>query len=131
MQRIPDSHYDLFEKPAIGHLATLMPDGSPQVTPVWVDFDGEFVLVNTAVGRQKTRNIKRSPQVAIDILDPDDPFRWLAVRGEVVEITEAGANENRDKLSMRYMGRTRPLSPHPDDRRVILKIAPMRVTASG
>jgi PPOX class probable F420-dependent enzyme len=82
MQKIPESHRDLFRKRSFGHFATVMPNGSPQVTPVWVDYDGEYVLVNAATGRQKTRNIERNARVAIDILDPDNPYRWLQVRGQ-------------------------------------------------
>ena len=80
-ERIPEAFLDLFRKPILAHLATLMPDGSPQVTPVWIDYDGEHILVNTWPDRAKGRNMLTRPQVALDIVDPDDPFRYLAVRG--------------------------------------------------
>ncbi len=84
---IPESHLDLFKKKAFAHLATLMPKGQPQVTPVWVDYDGRHVLVNTAEGRQKDKNLQRDGRVALSILDPDNPYRYLEVRGRVAERT--------------------------------------------
>ena len=88
---IPSTFEDLFKKRAFGHLATLMPDGSPQVTPVWIDYDGQYVLVNTAADRQKDRNLQRDGRVAISITDPDNAYRYLEVRGKVVERTTQGA----------------------------------------
>ena len=102
--KIPEKYLDLFQKPTFAHLATLMPDGSPQVTPVWFDYDGEYVLVNSARGRQKDRNILRDAHVAIEISDPDDPYRFVQVRGVVAEITEQGAAEHIEKLSHKYIG---------------------------
>jgi PPOX class probable F420-dependent enzyme len=78
---IPDKFLDLFQKKAFASLATLMPDGSPQVTPVWVDFDGNHVIVNSARGRQKDKNMQRNAKVALSIIDPDNPYRYLEVRG--------------------------------------------------
>ena len=89
---IPDSHLDLFKKKAFANLATLMPDGQPQVTPVWVDFDGHHVVINTAQGRQKDKNLKRDGRVALSIMDPDNPYRYLEVRGRVTERTLNGAD---------------------------------------
>lgn len=131
MQKIPESHLDLFRKKSFGHFATVMPDGSPQVTPVWVDYDGEYVLVNTATGRQKTRNVERYARVAIDILDPDNPYRWLQVRGIVADMTTEGANDHIDSLSLRYKGQPKYQSHRPGEDRVIIKIAPEKVTARG
>jgi len=127
---IPNEFLDLFDKPSFGHLATLMPDGSPQVTPVWVDYDGRHVLVNSAAGRQKDLNMEHRRQVAIEISDPDNPNRYLAVRGAVVEITEEGADAHLDRLARRYLGRdTYPDSYRfPGEVRRIYKIAPARVT---
>ena len=86
--RIPHEFLDLFKKPSLSHLATLMPDGSPHVSPVWVDYDGQYILINTAKGRRKEMNMRERPQVALDIVDPENPFRFLSIRGRVVEITE-------------------------------------------
>ena len=99
-----EKYLDLFEKKAFAHLATLMKDGSPQVSPVWVDYDGTHLLVNTARGRTKYLNILRDPRVALSIQDPDEPFRKLLVRGRVVEQTEQGADEHIDQLARRYTG---------------------------
>src|SRR5829696_225377 len=102
---IPDKYMDLFEKPAFAHLATLMADGSPQVTPVWVDYDGKHVRINSAKGRVKDRNIRRDPRIALSIQDPANPYRYLEVRGRVVDITEEGANHHIDRLSQKYLGK--------------------------
>lgn len=127
---IPESHLDLFQKKAFAHLATLMPDGSPQVTPVWVDFDGGHVLVNSSRGRQKDRNMIARPRVALSIQDPEDPYRYLLVRGTVVEHTTEGAVDHIHALSMRYRGK-RYTSLKLGEIRVIYKIRPEHVTARG
>jgi len=121
---IPENYLDLFSKKAFAHLSTLMPDGSPQVTPVWVDYQDGFVLVNSARGRQKDRNMRRDPRVAIAILDPDNPYRYLQVRGRVVEITEVGADAHIDKLAFKYLGREKYPNRRPGEIRVIYKIQP-------
>src|SRR5262249_11557959 len=89
---LPDSHADLFKKKAFANLATLMPSGQPQVTPVWVDYDGQHVLINTAEGRQKDKNLTRDGRVALSIMDPDNPYRYLEIRGRVTERTRNGAD---------------------------------------
>lgn len=104
MAIIPEAFRDLLEKKAFAHLATLMPDGSPQVTPVWFDVEGDFIRVNSAVGRQKDRNIRRDPRVALSVTDPDNPERHLRLRGVVSEITEEGGDEHIDALSRKYTG---------------------------
>ena len=88
----------LLEAPNFANLATLMPDGSPQVTPVWVDFDGTHVLVNTAEGRQKPRNVRHDPRVAVSVFNHENPYSYAEVRGRVVEITAEGAEEHIDAL---------------------------------
>lgn len=131
---LPEAYMDLFERRSFGHLATVMADGSPHVTPVWVDSDGTHVLVNSARGRLKDRNIARRPEVAIDILDPDDPYRYLAVRGRVVEaIDDERADAHIDKLARRYLGvETYPgRNRAPGEVRVIYVIAPERVATFG
>lgn len=100
---IHQAFQDLFQKKAYGHLATLMPDGRPHVTPVWVDYDGRYLYVNSARGRQKDRNMERRRYVAVEITDPENPNRYVSVMGEVVEITEEGAEEHLDKLARRYL----------------------------
>src|ERR1044071_7841482 len=101
---IPEKYLDLFEKKAFANLATIMPDGTPQVTPVWIDFDGAHLLVNSARGRQKDKNMKPGAPVALSILDPDNPYRYLEVRGRVAEVTEEGAADHIDKMAKKYIG---------------------------
>jgi PPOX class probable F420-dependent enzyme len=108
-------------------LATLMPDGSPQVTPVWFNTDGEHILVNTAAGRVKDINMRARPSVAIVIQDPDDPYRYIQIRGHVAEITSSGADEHINVLSLKYDNE--PWTPQPEQQRVIFKILPVHVDA--
>ena len=129
--RIPDKFLDLFQKRAYAHLATLMPDGSPQITPVWVDFDGTHLVVNTARGRQKERNLQRDRRVAVEIQDPDNPYRYLLVRGRVAEITEKNADAHSDQLARRYMGVEKYPNRRPGEVRVLVKIKPEHIRASG
>ena len=128
---IPEKFRDLFDKKAFAHVATLMPDGTPQVTPVWVDYDGQYVIINSARGRQKDKNLKRSPAVALSIQDPDNPYRYLEVRGPVVEITEDGADEHIDKMAKKYMGVDRYPGRAPGEVRVLYKIEPQHTTSMG
>lgn len=128
---IPEKYLDLFEKQAFGNLATLMPDGSPQVTPVWVDYDGKHVLFNSAKGRVKDKNVRRDSRVAVSLQDPGNPYRYLEVRGKVIEITEKGADESINKLSQKYLGK--PVYPfrQPGEVRVLYKVQPEKVSTMG
>ena len=126
-QHIPENALDLFQKPILAHLATVMPDGTPQVTPVWVDFDGTSILVNTARGRQKELNMQKRPQVGLDIVDPANAWHWLSVRGTIAEITEEGALEHANKLTKKYTGKDTYQNLQPGEVRVICKITPERV----
>jgi len=130
-QSIPTNYLDLFQKKAFASLATSMADGTPQVTPVWVDFDGTHVLVNSARGRQKEKNMGRNSAVALVILDPDNPYRYLEIRGKVVEVTEQGADAHIDKMSKKYMGKDKYPYRRPGEVRLIFKIAPARTTQMG
>jgi PPOX class probable F420-dependent enzyme len=122
---------DLFGKVAFANLATVMPDGSPQVTPVWVDYDGVYVRVNSAKGRVKDKNMRRDKRVALSIQDPDNPYRYFAVRGEVAEITENGADAHIDALAKKYLSKERYPFRTPGEVRVIYKIRPDKVSTSG
>jgi len=128
---IPEQFKDLFTKVAFAHLATLMADGSPQVTPVWVDYDGAYVRVNSAKGRVKDKNMRRDRRVALSIQDPDNPYRYLAIQGDVVEITEEGADAHIDALAKKYLGKERYPFRSPGEVRVIYKIRPNKVSTSG
>jgi PPOX class probable F420-dependent enzyme len=130
-QEIPSAFRDLLAKKAFAHLVTLMKDGSPQVSPVWVDFDGRHVLVNTEKHRLKFRNATRDPRVALSIQDPENPYRYLEVRGRVVETTEKGAAEHIDRLAQRYMGVERYPNNQAGDVRVIVKIQPEHTHTMG
>jgi PPOX class probable F420-dependent enzyme len=117
----------MLEAPNIAHLATLMADGAPQVSPVWVDTDGRHVLVNTAAGRVKWRNVRRDPRVAIDVTERDNPYQMVTIRGRVIELREEGANAHIDKLAKKYTGRD-SYGVKPDERRVVLVIEPLAVS---
>ena len=117
----------LFREPNYGHMATLMPDGSPQVSPVWVDIDGDRILVNSAEGRVKPRNVRRDARVAISIYNQDNPYSSAFIRGRVVEITHEGADEHIDKLAKKYLGQDTYPYRQPGDQRVILVIEPEHV----
>lgn len=105
-------------------IATIMPDGSPQATAVWVDTDGEHVRFNTAEGRVKTKNLRRDPRVAVAILNADNPYEQVTIRGRVVEFVHEGAVEHIDSLARKYVGTEVFTERDPNDQRVIVKIAP-------
>ncbi len=127
-KKIPEKFTDLFEKKAFGSLATLMPDGSPQVTPVWVGYDGTHVLVDSAKGRVKDENMRNDSRVAIAIRDPDNPYRYLQVQGRVVEITQEGADELIDQFAQRYLGKEKYPFRQPGEVRVLYKILPEAIS---
>ncbi len=129
--QIPADFRDLFDKKAFGQLGTIMKDGTPQVTPVWCDFDGKYVRVNSALGRVKDKNIRRNPHVAITLQDPDNPYRYVSVKGTVEEITQDGADAHIDSLSKKYLGQDRYPGHKPEEIRVIYKIRPERVSTMG
>jgi PPOX class probable F420-dependent enzyme len=128
---IPEKYLDIFQKKSFAQLATLMPDGSPHVAPVWVDYDGKYIVINTAKGRVKDRNMRRDPRVGIDLLDPDNPYRHLSIRGRVAEITETGADDQIDKMTKKYMGQDRYPYRGNGEVRVIYKIEPQAVHSMG
>ncbi len=128
---IPAEFLDLFEKKAFAHLATVMPDGSPQVSPVWVMREGDYVIVNSARGRQKDRNMRRNAKVALSIHDPENPYRYLLVRGHVVEVAEEGADAVIDSLAKKYLGVDKYPYRRLGEVRVTYKIEPEHVTGSS
>jgi PPOX class probable F420-dependent enzyme len=121
----------LTQKKAFAHLATVMPDGSPQVTPVWFDYTGNKIRVNTARGRVKDRNMTKNAKVAISIIDPDNPYAHIAIRGKIVQITEDGADAHIDALTQTYMGQPKYPFRRPGEVRVIYEIEPVSVSAMG
>ena len=128
---IPDAYADIFKKTAFAHLATLMPNGQPQVTPVWIDYDGRHILFNTAEGRQKDKNLQRDKRVSLSMTDPDNPYRYLEVRGQVVERTKSGADQHIDKMAKKYLGKDKYPFRQAGEVRVIYKIDPQHVTKMG
>ncbi len=128
---IPEQFKDLFTKVAFAHLATLMADGSPQVTPVWCDFDGTHIRVNSAKGRVKDKNMRRNKRVALSIMDPANSYRHLDVQGEIIEITEQGADAHIDGLAKKYLDKDKYPFRAPGEVRVIYKILPSKVSTTG
>jgi PPOX class probable F420-dependent enzyme len=137
--QIPESHRDLLRQPINGVLTTMMPDGQPQMSMVWVDFDGERVLINTALERQKVKNMQANPKVNVLVIDPKDGSRYLEVRGEVAEITQVGAIAHADKQTQaysnnkkqRFYGDIYPQEQQERETRVIVKILPKKITANA
>lgn len=131
---IPDTHRDLLVEPVHGVLSTMTPDGQPQSSIVWVDYDGTYVLINTTLERQKGRNMLVNPKVALLVIDPLDGSRWIEVRGKVVEIQREGAEAHADTLTQRYTGKQRfygdiyPGEQRQKETRVIVKIEPSKVS---
>ncbi len=132
MVSIPDTHKDLVERPVVAALATLMPDNQPQVTPVWFSYEDGFILVNTARGRQKDENMADRPKVTLLIIDPDDDYRYLEIRGTVIEINEEEGLEHINKLAKRYKGRDEYFTSEDaraKEQRAVFKIKPEHINA--
>jgi PPOX class probable F420-dependent enzyme len=133
MSIVPDTFSDLLidETRALVYLATLMPDGSPQVTPIWFNTDGTHILINSAAGRVKDSNMRARPQVALVIADPKNPYRYVQIRGRVVEITRQGADAHIDALSGKYTGNPKYQGRSAGEQRVTYKIFPDKVSTMG
>jgi PPOX class probable F420-dependent enzyme len=123
---LSDDQIALLREPVLAHLGTTMPDGSPQVTPVWVDTDGEAILLNTAKGRVKHRNIQRDPRVAVSLTDRQDDHHTVVVRGRA-ELIDEGAEEHIDRLARKYLGQDRYPGRQPGMERVTIRIVPEHV----
>jgi len=117
----------LFEGKNLVSFATLMKDGSPHVAPVWVDIDGNTILINTAVGRVKEKNVKRDKRVALSIFDPQNPLNMVSIRGKVTDLTTEGADEHIDKLAKKYFGIDKYPYHSPEEKRIIIKIKPEKI----
>ncbi|HUG16790.1 MAG TPA: PPOX class F420-dependent oxidoreductase [Thermomicrobiales bacterium] len=131
MATIPTEYRDLLDRPILVSLATIQPDGQPQVHPVWADLDGTHVRVNTAQGRRKHLNMQERPKVTVLVTDPDDAFRWMEIRGTVRKVATDGADAHIDKLARDYMGVEVYPNHRPDESRIICYVEPTRVIASG
>jgi PPOX class probable F420-dependent enzyme len=129
---IPDKYKDLLSgKKAFASLGTLMPDGTPQVTPVWFDYDGKNLIFNSARGRQKDLNVRRDPRVTMTIIDPENPYRYLEVRGRVTDITQEGADKHIDKLAKKYLDKDKYPFAQPGEVRVLYTVRPEKVHGMG
>ena len=129
---IPEKYLDLFTaKKALASIATVMPDGSPQVTPVWFDYTNGKIRINTARGRVKARNMKVGVKVALAIIDPDNPYRYVGIRGPVVAETENGADAHIDSLAKKYLGQDKYPFRQPGEKRVTYEIEPASVHVNG
>ena len=131
MAAIPDQYKDLLQKKAFAHLGTLMKDGSPQVTPIWFGYDGTNILINSAKGRLKDKNMRNRPQVALSISDPENPYRYMQIRGKVIEVTENGADAHIDSLAKKYLDQDKYPFRQPGEVRVIYKVEVERVQVVG
>lgn len=131
MLNIPEKLQDLLsdDKKAFAYLGTSMGDGTPQVTPVWFNADGEYILINSAAGRVKDKNMRARPHVALCIADPGDPYRYLQIQGKVAEITAEGADAHIDALAFKYLGKEKYPYRKPGEQRVTYKIQPMKIDA--
>jgi PPOX class probable F420-dependent enzyme len=132
MTAIPDKYLDLLErKKAFAALATTMPDGSPQVTPVWFDYKDGIVRVNTAKGRVKARNLKAGAAVALAVIDPDNPYRYIQIRGRVRRVSEEGAGTHIDSLAKKYLGKDKYPNAAPGEVRIMCEIEPAAASGMG
>ena len=130
-QTISPGFRKLMREPAYCQLATLMPDGAPQSTQVWVETDGEHILVNTAEGRQKVNNVRRDPRVALNVVDPTNAWRIASVRGRVVDVTTEGADRLIDELAKKYLNEEAYPFRQPGEVRLTIKIAPEKINEMG
>ena len=121
----------ILDKKTFAHLATLMPDGSPQVTPVWVDYEGDFVVINTAEGRAKPRNMRNDARVALSATDPDNPYEAVIIRGRVVEMTHDDADEHIDAMAAKYLDQDKYPFRQSGERRVKVYIQPESVKGAN
>ena len=128
---IPENFRDILDGKGFAHWATIGPDGEPHSSPVWFDFDGEQILISQTTTRQKLRNVKRDPHVAVSILDPENPYRYIELRGEVVEIAEDKDNAFINKMAKKYIGKDVYPWHQPGDRRVVVRIQPKHSSSMG
>ncbi|HTU53141.1 MAG TPA: PPOX class F420-dependent oxidoreductase [Acetobacteraceae bacterium] len=132
MVTVPAEFLDLLqEKKAFASLATVMPDGTPQVTPVWFDYEGGRLRVNSAKGRVKSRNMTEGAPVALSIMDPDNPYRYIQIRGRVARVAEQGADAHIDRLAKKYLGKDKYPFSQPGEVRVMFEIEPEATHTMG
>lgn len=128
---IPETYQDLLTKPSFAHIATIGPKGEPQTTPVWIDWDGEYILFSQTKARRKFHNIQREPRIALSLTDPENPYRYLEVRGVVEGVDDDPDNAFINKMAKKYIGQDVYPWGRPEDERVVVKIRPEHTTQMG
>jgi PPOX class probable F420-dependent enzyme len=128
---LPENWKTILKQPVLVHFTTVMADGSPQASPVWVDVEGDDILINSAVGRVKDKNVRRDPRVAVSAVDPDNAYRALMVRGRVIDITTEGAEAQIDALAKKYIGQDTYPWRRPGEVRVTYRIRPEKIGTMG
>ncbi len=131
MTKLNEHAKELIDKKAFAHVATLMDDGSPQVTPVWVDYEGDDLYINTAEGRLKADNLRRDPRVALSMTNPEDTYDMVTVRGRAAEITQEGADEHIDALAKKYLDADTYPNRRPGEVRLKVRIEPEKVSGAA
>ena len=131
MRALPEKIKTLLQKPVFVHFATVMKEGGPQVSPVWVDVEGDTILINSAEGRLKDTNVRGDARVALSVTDPANPYQAVMIRGRVTEITNEGADEHIDKMAKKYMGQDTYPFRAPNEKRVIYKIEADKIASMG
>ncbi|MDA8296914.1 MAG: PPOX class F420-dependent oxidoreductase [Actinomycetota bacterium] len=128
---IPDSHADILKKKGFAHMATVGPRGEPQSSPVWYEWDGEHLLLSQTTGRQKYKNLQHEPRLAVSITDPDNPYRYLEIRGRVASIEDDPNNGLINALAKKYIDQDEYPWHQPGDHRVVVKLVPEHTTTQG
>lgn len=131
MPALPEKVKSMLQAPVFAHFATLMPEGGPQVSPVWIDVDGDLILVNSAEGRVKDKNVRSDARIALSFTAPDNPYNAVMIRGHVREITADGAEAHIDAMAKKYLGQDRYPYRGPGEKRVLYKIEADSVSISG
>lgn len=129
--QIPQGYRDLLETTALIHVATIGPDGEPQSNPVWFDWDGEHIKFSQTKTRQKYKNVERDPRIAVSLVDPENPYRYLEVRGEVTEVEEDPDNDFINAMAKKYLGMEEYPYHQPGDERIVLYVKPEHTTQMG
>lgn len=130
-EKLNEKQIQLLHGKNLAYIGALSDDGSPQVTPVWIDYDGTHVIFNTEKNRAKTRNLEKDPRVAVTVADAANPYSYVEIRGRVVEMSADGADVHIDKMAMKYLGQEKYPFNRPGDVRIIVKIEPLKVLGMG
>jgi PPOX class probable F420-dependent enzyme len=128
---IPESHADILNTTAFAHIATVGPRGEPQSSPVWFDWDGQYFYFSQTKTRQKLHNLEREPRLAISLLDPNNPYRYLEIRGKVVRVDEDPNLDFINKMAQKYLGQEKYPWHRPEDQRVVVVVEPQHTTKMG